>query len=240
MFSAVGQLLDITPSPLSRAGIPTTTHGDSDTKRIPGGVLDAGDATFRVLHDPVNQAVQGTILAGLNAGRIDQWTIEEPGGRYSVFTGFATSRTISLDREGPVAHDVTISPDGGVQTLGSGMAAQIGVDAYTFETDVSLASALDADLLEAGDIRRIGGTTPTRLAIEPQGVDTVASLVAGLNWPGARIRIRTDASNHLDGTISRAIADAHGMVRVDVTGAFTETGTMGDGDTVTIRRLGPG
>ena len=236
-YTKIGQIVEIQPPSMSRGVIDVTDHESVDEEFIPGAVRSHGEFTFTVLADPSGQSVQGVVLAGLNSGRRDQFVITEPTGTHTHFKAYGTSRRIETAREDAVKWSFELHPDGGVFSIPQ-IVGDVGTG-YAYETTISLASALAADLLEAGDIRRIGGTTPKRLAIEPVSTDTVAGLRAALHWPAARIRIQKDASNYLTGQIVGAASDVHGMLRVDLAGALTEEGTVADASTVEIKRLAP-
>jgi hypothetical protein len=111
----IGELKDITPPPLTRNPIDTSTHNSDDDSYVVG-IRRKGELTFMVnflpVGDPSHDA-DGGLLTAWADGTKDQYDIEFIDGAVWTFSGFVTNIAASLPVDGVQEASISIRPSGG-------------------------------------------------------------------------------------------------------------------------------
>lgn len=113
--TAIAELKDITPPPLTRNAIETTTQNSDDDSYVVGirrkgemqmqlGFLPSGEAT--------HNAQAGLIKAWADGSK-DRYDLEYPDGAVWMFSGFVTNIAPSAPVDGALEASVSIRPSGG-------------------------------------------------------------------------------------------------------------------------------
>jgi Lambda phage tail tube protein, TTP len=111
----IGELRDITPPPLTRNPIETTSQNSSDDSYVVG-VRRKGELTFNIGFLPSGEATHNS-LAGLvkawHDGSNDLYLLEFPDTATWQFSGFVTNIAPSAPVDGGLEAAISIRPSGG-------------------------------------------------------------------------------------------------------------------------------
>lgn len=112
---AISELKDITPPPLSRKPIDTTTQNSDDDSYVVG-IRRKGELTFMVNWLPSGEASHGATSGLLSAwaeGSKDRYDIEFPDGSVWIFSGFVSNIAPKQPVDGVQEASISIRPSGG-------------------------------------------------------------------------------------------------------------------------------
>src|SRR4051812_44863276 len=111
----IGELRDITPPPLSRKTIETTTQNSSDDSYVVG-IRRKGELSFTVSFLPSGDATHGS-LTGLvkawNDGSKDLYLLTFPDGATWQFSGYVTDVAPTAPTDGALEAKISVRPSGG-------------------------------------------------------------------------------------------------------------------------------
>jgi hypothetical protein len=113
--TAIAELKDITPPPLTRKPIDTTTHNSDDDSYVVG-IRRKGELTFMVNWLPSGEATHGATTGLLEAwavGSKDLYEIDFPDGASWLFSGFVTNIAPKQPVDGAQEANISIRPSGG-------------------------------------------------------------------------------------------------------------------------------
>lgn len=111
----IAELKDITPPPLSRKAIETTTHNSDDDSYV-AGVRRKGELSMMVNWLPADEASHDATTGLLDAwadGSKDKYEIDYPDGSVWVFSGFVIGIAPKAPVDGAFEATITIRPSGG-------------------------------------------------------------------------------------------------------------------------------
>jgi len=111
----IAELRDITPPPLSRNPIETTTHNSDDDSYVVG-IRRKGELQFMVNWLPFDEATHDATDGLLDAwatGSKDKYDIEFPDGATWTFSGFVTNIAPKAPVDGAQEASISIRPSGG-------------------------------------------------------------------------------------------------------------------------------
>lgn len=112
---AIAELKDITPPPLTRKAIDTTTHNSDDDSYVVG-IRRKGELQFMLNFLPSGEATHGATTGLLEAwatGSKDRYDIEFPDGSSWLFSGFVINIAPKAPVDGAFEASVSIRPSGG-------------------------------------------------------------------------------------------------------------------------------
>lgn len=112
-FVTIAELSDITPPPLMRNPIETTTHNDPEEQFVVG-IRRKGELSFSMFFIPTNPThdhLTGLIWSWKNGFR-DVWRITYPDGSQWLFSGYVTNVGPAAPVDDALTADVTIRPTG--------------------------------------------------------------------------------------------------------------------------------
>jgi len=113
--TAIAELRDITPPPLSRKPIETTMHNSDDDSYVVG-IRRKGELQFMLgflpSADQTHNAVAGLMKAWAD-GTKDLYEIDFPDGASWVFSGFVSNIAPKAPVDGGLEANVSIRPSGG-------------------------------------------------------------------------------------------------------------------------------
>ena len=111
----IAELKDITPPPLSRKTIETTTQNSSDDSYVVG-IRRKGELGFMVNFLPSGEATHNSV-AGLikawNDGSKDRYNVLYPDGADWMFSGFVSNIAPKAPVDGGLEAQISIRPSGG-------------------------------------------------------------------------------------------------------------------------------
>jgi hypothetical protein len=113
--TAIAELRDITPPPLSRNPIETTTHNSDDDSYVVG-IRRKGELQFMVNWLPFDEATHDAsdgLLDAWATGSKDKYDIEFPDGAVWMFSGFVTNIAPKAPVDGAQEASISIRPSGG-------------------------------------------------------------------------------------------------------------------------------
>lgn len=112
-FATIGELRDITPPPLTRNAIETSSHNEDDDSYVVG-IRRKGEMTFAIGFKPDDAGHDhSTGLANSWAdGDCDLWRITYPDGSAWLFSGYVTNIGVSAPVDDGLVADVTVRPTG--------------------------------------------------------------------------------------------------------------------------------
>lgn len=113
--TAIAELKDITPPPLSRKPIDTTTHNSDDDSYVVG-IRRKGELTFMINFLPSGEVTHGTVTGLLHAwaiGSKDHYEIDFPDGAVWQFSGFVSNIAPKQPVDGVQEASISIRPSGG-------------------------------------------------------------------------------------------------------------------------------
>lgn len=111
----IAELRDITPPPLSRNPIETTTHNSDDDSYVVG-IRRKGELQFMVNWLPFDEATHDAsdgLLEAWASGSKDKYDIEFPDGATWMFSGFVTNIAPKAPVDGAQEASISIRPSGG-------------------------------------------------------------------------------------------------------------------------------
>lgn len=111
----IAELKDITPPPLSRKPIETSTHNSDDDSYVVG-IRRKGELQFMLNFLPSGEATHGASSGLLDAwaqGSKDRYDILFPDGSAWLFSGFVTNIAPKAPVDGAFEASVSIRPSGG-------------------------------------------------------------------------------------------------------------------------------
>ena len=111
----INELRDITPPPLTRNPIETTTHNSDDDSYVVG-IRRKGELTFQVNWLPADDATHDGSTGLLDAwaeGSKDRYDIEFPDGAVWTFSGFVVNIAPTAPVDGAQEANISIRPSGG-------------------------------------------------------------------------------------------------------------------------------
>lgn len=111
----IAELLDITPPPLTRKPIETTTHNSDDDSYVVG-VRRKGELQFMLNWLPSGEATHDAstgLLEAWASGSKDRYDILFPDGAQWIFSGFVTNIAPKAPVDGAQQANVSIRPSGG-------------------------------------------------------------------------------------------------------------------------------
>jgi len=111
----IAELRDITPPPLSRKAIETTTHNSDDDSYV-AGIRRKGELQFMVNWLPDGEATHDATTGLLDAwatGSKDGYEIDFPDGATWLFSGFVIGIAPKAPVDGAQDANITIRPSGG-------------------------------------------------------------------------------------------------------------------------------
>lgn len=113
--TAIAELRDITPPPLSRNPIETTTHNSDDDSYV-AGIRRKGELQFMVNWLPSGEETHDATDGLLDAwaqGSKDLYEIDFPDGAVWLFSGFVVGIAPTNPVDGAQEATITIRPSGG-------------------------------------------------------------------------------------------------------------------------------
>ena len=111
----IAELKDITPPPLSRNPIDTTTHNSTDDSFVVG-IRRKGELTFMVNFIPSIEPSQDSatgLIKAWNDGSKDRYNILYPDGSDWMFSGFVSNIAPTAPVDGVLEANISIRPSGG-------------------------------------------------------------------------------------------------------------------------------
>lgn len=112
-FTTIAELRDITPPPLMRNAIETTSHNESEESFVVG-IRRKGDMSFQLGFVPdgaTHDHLTGLTKAWLDGSR-DIYKVTYPDGTQWLFSGYVTNIGPSAPVDDGLVADVTIRPTG--------------------------------------------------------------------------------------------------------------------------------
>ena len=112
---AIAELKDITPPPLTRKPIETSTHNSDDDSYVVG-IRRKGELQFVVNwlpNDDETHDADGGLLTAWADGTKDRYDIEFPDGAVWLFSGFVTNIAPKNPVDGVQEASISIRPSGG-------------------------------------------------------------------------------------------------------------------------------
>lgn len=109
-FVDIGELGDITPSPLTRNPIETVSQNDDDDCYVVG-MRRKGELTFNLNYDP-NGSEHPELLASWQNGQLDGWRVTFPDDSYWIVSGYITGFNVTAPVDDKLSADITIRPTG--------------------------------------------------------------------------------------------------------------------------------
>lgn len=111
----VAELKDITPPPLSRKTIETTTQNSSDDSYVVG-IRRKGELGFMVNFLPSGESTHNAVSGLIKAwhdGSKDRWDVAYPDGANWMFSGFVANIAPKAPVDGGLEAQISIRPSGG-------------------------------------------------------------------------------------------------------------------------------
>ena len=112
-YTTIAELRDITPPPLTRNGIETTSHNELEESFVVG-IRRKGELTFTIGFVgtiPTHDHLTGLTKSWLDGAK-DSWKIIFPDGSIWIFDGFVTGIAPSNPLDDGQTADITIRPTG--------------------------------------------------------------------------------------------------------------------------------
>lgn len=111
----IAELRDITPPPLTRKSIETTTHNSDDDSYVIG-IRRKGELQFAMnflpFSDPTHDSSTGLVGAWAT-GTKDEYKVNYPDTSWWLFSGFVTGIAPKAPVDGEQSANVSIRPSGG-------------------------------------------------------------------------------------------------------------------------------
>lgn len=111
----IGELKDITPPPLTRNTIETSTQNSSDDSYVVG-IRRKGELSFTVNFRPSGESTHDSLTGLIHAwhtGSKDLYLLSFPDGATWQFSGFVTNVAPTLPVDGAMEATINIRPSGG-------------------------------------------------------------------------------------------------------------------------------
>jgi hypothetical protein len=109
-FVTIGELRDITPPPLMRNPIETTSHNELEESFVVG-IRRKGELTFQIGYVP-GLASHEILEEAWQDGDRDIWKVTYPNGAVWLFSGYLTNLGPGAPVDDGLVADVTIRPTG--------------------------------------------------------------------------------------------------------------------------------
>jgi hypothetical protein len=113
VYTDIAELRDITPPPLTRNPIETTSHNELEESFVVG-IRRKGELQFSlgfVPSLPSHDALVGLTKSWLDGAK-DSWRITYPDGSVWIFDGYVTAIGAAAPVDDGLAADITIRPTG--------------------------------------------------------------------------------------------------------------------------------
>lgn len=113
--TAIAELKDITPPPLTRKPIDTTTHNSDDDSYVVG-IRRKGELQFMINFLPSGESTHDAssgLLEAWATGSKDEYQLLCPDGAIWLFSGFVTNIAPKQPVDGAQEASVSIRPSGG-------------------------------------------------------------------------------------------------------------------------------
>lgn len=113
VFATIGELRNITPPPLTRKAIETTSHNEVEESFVVG-IRRKGELSFQIGFLPSlssHDEVAGLIYSW-QQGDCDIWRITYPDGSTMLFSGYVSNIAPSAPVDDGLVADVTVRPTG--------------------------------------------------------------------------------------------------------------------------------
>jgi hypothetical protein len=113
--TAIAELRDITPPPLTRKPIETTMHNSDDDSYVVG-IRRKGELQFMLGFLPSGEASHNAVAGLMKAwadGTKDEYEIDFPDGATWLFSGFVSNIAPKAPVDGGLEANVSIRPSGG-------------------------------------------------------------------------------------------------------------------------------
>lgn len=113
--TAIAELRDIVPPPLTRKAIETTMHNSSDDSFVVG-IRRKGEMTFTLGFLPSGEATHNNLTGLLKAwtdGSKDRYDVVYPDGAIWIFSGYVTNVAVKAPTDDGLTADVSIRPTNG-------------------------------------------------------------------------------------------------------------------------------
>ncbi len=110
----IAELRDITPPPLTRNSIDTTTHNDLEDSFVVG-IRRKGDMTFQINYLGGTEVTHGSASGLIKAwvdGSKDLYEIDFPDGANWTMSGYVTNIAPSAPVDGALTASISIRPAG--------------------------------------------------------------------------------------------------------------------------------
>ena len=107
-FQTVAELRDITPPPLTRNSIETTSHNEPEETYVVG-IRRKGELGFQIGYIPGGSNHGGLEQSWVNGSR-DVWKVIYPNNAQWLFSGYLTNLGPSAPVDDGLVADVTIRP----------------------------------------------------------------------------------------------------------------------------------
>jgi hypothetical protein len=111
----IGELRDITPPPLSRKTIETSTQNSSDDSYVVG-IRRKGELSFTVNFLPSGESTHDSftgLISAWHTGSKDLYLLTFPDGASWQFSGFVTDVAPTAPTDGGLEAKISIRPSGG-------------------------------------------------------------------------------------------------------------------------------
>lgn len=112
VYTTIGELRDITPPPLMRNPIETTSHNEAEESFVVG-IRRKGEMTFTIGFVPSGEATHDHITGLIQSWKLgsrDTWRITYADGSQWLFSGFVTNIAPAAPLDDGLTADITVRP----------------------------------------------------------------------------------------------------------------------------------
>lgn len=112
-FTTVAQLMNITPPPLTRNAIETTSHNETEESFVVG-IARKGEMTFELGFVPsgATHGVTTGLIKDWKDGTLAIWRVTFPENTKWTFSGYVTNVAVAAPVDDLLSAEVTIRPTG--------------------------------------------------------------------------------------------------------------------------------